>query len=144
MRQRYLIVDGHSIIFAWPALCKLHKRRPFLAREALINRLRDYQDWTGVRVVVVFDGHRRQEVGRQFDFVGADLGFRVAHRELDRGGIRRRGRFPDQSFADAFFAEDVNGAERQLLFTNANAFCLRTDHAGVEFLFCHAQNGAVK
>src|SRR5215472_3510283 len=55
-RARYLIVDGHSIIFAWPDLCKLHARRSSLAREALLKRLRDYQDWTGVRVVAVFDG----------------------------------------------------------------------------------------
>jgi predicted RNA-binding protein with PIN domain len=53
---RYLIVDGHSVIFAWPDLCKLHTRRSSAAREALIKQLRDYQDWTGVRVVVVFDG----------------------------------------------------------------------------------------
>ena len=53
---RYLIVDGHSVIFAWPELCRLHARRSSLAREALIKQLRDYQDWTGVRVVVVFDG----------------------------------------------------------------------------------------
>jgi len=53
---RYLIVDGHSIIFAWPELRKLHARRSSLAREALIKHLRDYQDWTGVHVVVVFDG----------------------------------------------------------------------------------------
>jgi predicted RNA-binding protein with PIN domain len=53
---RYLIVDGHSIIFAWPELRKLHARRSSLAREALIKQLRDYQDWTGVRVVAVFDG----------------------------------------------------------------------------------------
>jgi predicted RNA-binding protein with PIN domain len=55
-RTRYLIVDGHSIIFAWPELRKLHAHRSSLAREALIKQLRDYQDWTGVRVVVVFDG----------------------------------------------------------------------------------------
>jgi predicted RNA-binding protein with PIN domain len=55
-RARYLIVDGHSVIFAWPELHKLHKRRSSLAREVLIKRLRGYQDWTGVRVVVVFDG----------------------------------------------------------------------------------------
>ena len=55
-RARYLIVDGHSIIFAWPELCKLHARRSSLAREALIKHLRGYQDWTGVHVVVVFDG----------------------------------------------------------------------------------------
>ncbi len=55
-RRRYLIVDGHSIIFAWPELRKLHKRRALAAREELIKRLRHYQDWTGVRVVIVFDG----------------------------------------------------------------------------------------
>ena len=55
-RVRYLIVDGHSVIFAWPELRKLHARRSSLAREALLKKLRDYQDWTGVHVVVVFDG----------------------------------------------------------------------------------------
>jgi len=55
-RARYLLVDAHSIIFAWPELRKLHQRRSALAREALIKQLRDYQDWTGVRVVAVFDG----------------------------------------------------------------------------------------
>src|SRR5215470_6108771 len=57
---RYLIVDGHSIVFAWPELRELHARRSSLAREALIKQLRDYQDWTGVRVVVVFDGKGRE------------------------------------------------------------------------------------
>src|SRR2546429_9277798 len=55
-RTRYLIVDGHSIIFGWPELRKLHARRSSLAREALIKQLRDYEDWTGVRGVAVFDG----------------------------------------------------------------------------------------
>ena len=55
-RTRYLIVDGHSIIFAWPELRKLHQRRSSLARESLINQLRHHQDWTGERVVIVFDG----------------------------------------------------------------------------------------
>jgi predicted RNA-binding protein with PIN domain len=59
-RTRYLIVDGHSIIFAWPELRKLHARRSSLAREALIKQLRDFQDWTGMRVVVVFDGKGRK------------------------------------------------------------------------------------
>jgi len=55
-RTRYLIVDGHSVIFAWPELRKLHARRSSLARETLVKQLRDYQDWTGVHIVVVFDG----------------------------------------------------------------------------------------
>lgn len=56
MRPRYLIVDGHSAIFAWPDLKQLQRRRSALARDVLIKKLRDYQDYSGVRVVVVFDG----------------------------------------------------------------------------------------
>lgn len=56
MRARHLIVDGHSVIFAWPELRALQEKRSSLAREALIKQLRHYQDWTDVRVVVVFDG----------------------------------------------------------------------------------------
>lgn len=56
MRPDYLIVDGHSVIFAWPELRALHDRRTSLARDVLTRKLRDYQDWTGVRVVAVFDG----------------------------------------------------------------------------------------
>lgn len=55
-RTRYLIVDGHSVIFAWPELRKLQERRSSLARETLVKRLRNYQDWTGIRVIAVFDG----------------------------------------------------------------------------------------
>jgi len=56
VHPHYLIVDGHSVIFAWPELRALHERRTSLARDALVRKLRDYQDWTGVRVVAVFDG----------------------------------------------------------------------------------------
>jgi predicted RNA-binding protein with PIN domain len=56
VRPEYLIVDGHSVIFAWPELREAHARRSSLARDELVKRLRDYQDWTGVLVIVVFDG----------------------------------------------------------------------------------------
>jgi uncharacterized protein len=56
VRPEYLIVDGHSVIFAWPELREMHQRRTSLARDALVRQLREYQDWTGVHVVVVFDG----------------------------------------------------------------------------------------
>jgi predicted RNA-binding protein with PIN domain len=56
--RAYLLVDGHSVIHAWPELRKLHTQgaRRHLAREQLMQRLRGYQDQTGCRVVVVFDG----------------------------------------------------------------------------------------
>jgi predicted RNA-binding protein with PIN domain len=54
--MRYLLVDGHSVIFAWPELRKLHARRTALARDELVKALTEYQDASGVRVVAVFDG----------------------------------------------------------------------------------------
>ena len=57
-RQRVLIVDGHSIIFAWPDLQKVHSRPDsrVSAREMLVRRLLNYQDVNQTKVVVVFDG----------------------------------------------------------------------------------------
>jgi len=54
--MRYLLVDGHSMIFAWPELRATHGRRTGAGREELIRRLTQYQDATGTRVVAVFDG----------------------------------------------------------------------------------------
>lgn len=54
--MRYLLVDGHSVIFAWPELRRLHSRRTALARDELVKQLTEYQDASGIRVVVVFDG----------------------------------------------------------------------------------------
>lgn len=55
---RFLIIDGHSVIHAWPDLLKLHRAstRRNLAREELLKKMRNLQDMTGERVVVVFDG----------------------------------------------------------------------------------------
>lgn len=60
MGSQFLIVDGHSIIFTWPELRKLHQKRNSLARDALVKQLTDYQDYTGVRVVLVFDGQGKK------------------------------------------------------------------------------------
>ena len=56
MPESFLIVDGHSIIFAWPELLALQRRNGTSARENLIKTLTEYQDLSGVNVVVVFDG----------------------------------------------------------------------------------------
>ena len=54
--MRFLIVDGHSVIFAWPELRAMHARSRVTARETLARQLTAYQDASGVRVVAVFDG----------------------------------------------------------------------------------------
>ena len=55
-----LIVDGHSIIFAWADMRKVHDRAHALARLMLVKMLADYQDFTGIQVVAVFDGQGRK------------------------------------------------------------------------------------
>jgi uncharacterized protein len=56
MPPQFLIVDGHSVIFAWPDLRALHDQKTVLARDRLIKVLTEYQDFTGINVVLVFDG----------------------------------------------------------------------------------------
>ena len=56
MPDQFLIVDGHSIIFAWPELRVVHERKTAAARELLARTLTEYQDFSGTRVVLVFDG----------------------------------------------------------------------------------------
>jgi predicted RNA-binding protein with PIN domain len=56
MSENFLIVDGHSIIFAWPELLALQQRNRTAARQNLIKTLTEYQDLSGVNVVIVFDG----------------------------------------------------------------------------------------
>jgi hypothetical protein len=56
MSVQILIVDGHSVIFAWPDLRALHDYKTVLARDRLTRILTEYQDLSGTNVVLVFDG----------------------------------------------------------------------------------------
>ena len=55
---RYLLVDGHSVIHAWPDLRVLHARQPSQARRELIRKLSALHDSGRWRVTLVFDGHK--------------------------------------------------------------------------------------
>lgn len=50
-----LIVDGYNIIGAWKELNELKRESLELARDRLLSILKEYQRFTGVRVIVVFD-----------------------------------------------------------------------------------------
>jgi len=56
MRQRILIVDGHSMIFQWAELAAQHGKNGAAARQSLIRMLESLQDGGDWHVVVVFDG----------------------------------------------------------------------------------------
>ena len=62
MSTRYLVVDGHSVIFSWPELRTLHQQNRPAARKALADRLGHLHDTTPWRVTLVLDGKLGQAV----------------------------------------------------------------------------------
>ncbi|PLS15523.1 hypothetical protein CVD28_21945 [Bacillus sp. M6-12] len=52
-----LLVDGYNIIGAWPELRALKDHDLSAARDRLIERMAEYQAYTGYRVIIVFDAH---------------------------------------------------------------------------------------
>ena len=59
-RDRYLLVDGYNIIFAWEELRELAERNVDGARGLLQDILCNYQGAAGCQVIVVFDAYRVQ------------------------------------------------------------------------------------
>ncbi|ATH94029.1 hypothetical protein ACH95_08675 [Bacillus glycinifermentans] len=52
-----LLVDGYNMIGAWPQLKDLKANSFEEARDLLIQKMAEYQAYTGFRVIVVFDAH---------------------------------------------------------------------------------------
>ncbi|MEH7108924.1 MULTISPECIES: NYN domain-containing protein [Bacillaceae] len=52
-----LLVDGYNIIGAWPELRVLKDKDLPAARDRLIEKMAEYQAYSGFRVIIVFDAH---------------------------------------------------------------------------------------
>ena len=59
-KQKYIIVDGYNIIFAWEELNKQAKFDLDAARRQLCDILSSYAGFTHCRLVVVFDGYKQK------------------------------------------------------------------------------------
>lgn len=60
-----LIVDGYNVIGAWRDLKKLRDVDLQASRDALIDRMADYQGYTGTRVMIVFDAYTVQGIEKK-------------------------------------------------------------------------------
>ena len=58
-----MLVDGHSVIFAWPDLRALHDRNRAAARKALADQLQHFHDTTPWLVTLILDGKMGTVVG---------------------------------------------------------------------------------
>ncbi|MDO5400112.1 MAG: TetM/TetW/TetO/TetS family tetracycline resistance ribosomal protection protein [Eubacteriales bacterium] len=59
-KDRYIIVDGYNIIFAWEDLARTAKSDLDAARRQLCDALASYAGFTKTRLVVVFDGYKQK------------------------------------------------------------------------------------
>ncbi|MBO1628025.1 hypothetical protein COE15_15665 [Bacillus cereus] len=60
-----LIVDGYNIIGAWGDLKQLRDVDLQASRDALIDKMADYQGYTGTRVMIVFDAYTVQGIEKK-------------------------------------------------------------------------------
>lgn len=59
-KEKYIIVDGYNVIFAWEELAESARADLDAARRQLCDRLQSYAAYTKLRLVVVFDGYNRR------------------------------------------------------------------------------------
>ena len=59
-KQKYIIVDGYNIIFAWETLAAQARADLDAARRQLCDLLSSYAGFTKCRLVVVFDGYKQK------------------------------------------------------------------------------------
>ena len=59
-KNKYLIVDGYNIIFAWEELAEQAKTDLDAARRQLCDIMSSYAGFTKCRTVVVFDGYKQK------------------------------------------------------------------------------------
>ena len=55
--KEYLFVDGYNIINSWNNLRELSDLNLEVAREELIEIMAEYQHYSGIKIIVVFDAH---------------------------------------------------------------------------------------
>ena len=60
-----LIVDGYNIIGAWGDLKELRDVDLQSSRDALIDKMADYQGYTGTKVMIVFDAYTVQGIEKK-------------------------------------------------------------------------------
>jgi len=69
--KEYLLIDGYNIIFAWSDLKELAKENLESARQALIERMKQYQAFCDIDVIIVFDAYKVKGNVGEVERIGA-------------------------------------------------------------------------
>ena len=82
-KEEYMVVDGYNIIFAWQELKELAKDNMDAARDKLVDLLSNYQGYTGMEIMLVFDAYRSAGRGRQMDYAGLHVIYTAENETAD-------------------------------------------------------------
>ena len=69
-KEKYLLVDGYNVIFAWTELSELAKVNLDAARDKLIDILQNYQGYKGIHLMIVFDAYKVKGFGGEITMFG--------------------------------------------------------------------------
>ncbi|EFU38285.1 hypothetical protein PVOR_31244 [Paenibacillus vortex V453] len=61
-----LLVDGYNMIGGWPFLAELANSSMQEARDVLLEKLAEYQAYSGLRIVAIFDAYRVPGLGKSY------------------------------------------------------------------------------
>ncbi len=56
--DKLMFIDGYNVIGLWPHLRPLREYQLAHARELLIDSITNYQAYTGIKCIIVFDGYK--------------------------------------------------------------------------------------
>ncbi|WP_042453918.1 NYN domain-containing protein [Neobacillus dielmonensis] len=79
-----LLVDGYNIIGAWPELMALRDRDLPAARDRLVEKMAEYQAFSGYRVIVVFDAQYVQGTERKYKYHSVEVIFTKENETADQ------------------------------------------------------------
>ena len=78
-----LLVDGYNIIGAWPELQNLKNKDLAAARDRLVEKMAEYQGFTGYKVIVVFDAYGVQGLEKKYKNYQIDVIFTKENETAD-------------------------------------------------------------
>ncbi|MCT8136414.1 NYN domain-containing protein [Anaerobacillus sp. CMMVII] len=64
--REILLVDGYNIIGDWPELKLLKKNDLEGARDLLVEKMAEYQAYSGMEVIIIFDAHMVSGIGKKY------------------------------------------------------------------------------
>ncbi|WP_428910371.1 NYN domain-containing protein [Niallia sp. Krafla_26] len=78
-----LLVDGYNIIGSWHQLQELKKKDLAQARDKLVEKMAEYQGFTGYKVIVVFDAYGVQGLEKKYKNYQIDVIFTKENETAD-------------------------------------------------------------